>query len=618
MKKKTGKLINYLISLTLFVSIGGFSHNDSYAAEQISIKASVNSTTIGMLDTLELKITVESQNIMRVPSPKLPDLSNFLKVDSRTQTSTTLSIINGKTIKKKKTVHIYRLQPKKTGEYTIGPVVISYRGQIYSTLPIKITVIEGHVEKGETGDSTSVPDLRKITENLFLRVAPAEKEVYEGEQIFLTYKLYTKVEIDSVSLKENPDYNGFYRKEIFNANRLNFQRETLNDSEYDTSIIKKVAIFPLKPGEYRLDPLVLEATILLQNEDIFSVFSKPYILTLTSNDVTIKVKPLPEPEARINFSYIVGDLESSLSKREQTVRTGSTSTIYLTLRSTGNLTMISDPGIITSLKTRIYLSDTVEDIIEQKDKVYFIKKFEYTIIPEQSGNLEIKAPDFYYFDPVEMLYKKRSTKPISLRVVGPDISYERQLLGKQQKLTGVIFNYIKPDVKTLKNIAPVLTTSSFFYLAHITGIIVLLILFFFKIKSEKLHEDIKLYRYKKAKTIASRSLKIIDNLIEKAELIDAREIIYNTLREYVADKAEMKPQEITMKKLPEILVSLGISDGVIREVIKVMNKCYEERFSPSGEVSEEKIRNITNQTKKIIEEIEFELKEKTSLRKNKK
>ena len=74
----------------------------AHPAEQISIKASVNCNTIGMLDTLELKVTVESQNIMRVPSPRLPDLSNFLKIDSSTQTSTTLSIINGKTIKKKK------------------------------------------------------------------------------------------------------------------------------------------------------------------------------------------------------------------------------------------------------------------------------------------------------------------------------------------------------------------------------------------------------------------------------------------------------------------------------------------------------------------------------------
>ncbi len=582
----------------------------AHPAEQISIKAYVNSNTIGMLDTLELKVTVESQNIMRVPSPRLPDLSNFLKIDSSTQTSTTLSIINGKTIKKKKIVHTYRLQPKKTGEYIIGPVTITYKGQIYSTTPIKVTVVEGHVERGSAEEPSAAPDLRNITENLFLKVTPSEKEVYEGEQIFLTYKLYTQVEIDSVSLKENPDYNGFYRKEIFNANRLNFQRETLNDKEYETSLIKKVTIFPLKPGEYKLEPLVLEATVLLQNEEIFSVFSRPYTLTLTSNDVVIKVKQLPNPESRINFSYIVGTLETSLSKREQTIRTGSPSTVYLTLRSTGNLSLISDPGIITSLKARTYLSDTIEDVIEQKDKVYFIKKFEYTIIPEQNGELRISAPEFYYFDPVERKYKKRETVPISIRVVGPDISYERQLLGREQRLTGVIFNYIKPDVKSLKNTGSVLTSSPIFYLTHAIGIITLLILFFFKIKSEKLHEDIKLYRYKKAKNIASRSFKNIKHLMDESKLIDARELIYNTLREYIANKSGLKPQEITIKKLPEVLTHLGISDEIKKDVIKVMNTCYEERFSPVKDTNKEKIKDITDKTVALIDKIELELKEK--------
>ncbi|MBA7550485.1 hypothetical protein ES705_43001 [subsurface metagenome] len=163
----------------------------------------------------------------------------------------------------------------------------------------------------------------------------------------------------------------------------------------------------------------------------------------------------------------------------------------------------------------MYLSDTKIDKIEEKDKVSFIKKFEYTIIPEESGVLEISAENFMYFDTGTGSYTDAVAEPARINVTGTDIHQEKTILTSKREFAEGGFNFIKQNLKELKNISKNPFRNPVFYLYHLFLAAITGILFFIKLKSEKLKQDENLFKKKRARSIAMNILKEAGGTIEQ-------------------------------------------------------------------------------------------------------
>ena len=256
--KKTGK---YYLKLTLLCAILITVLNNAYSSEEIiNMHAIIDASRVGLLDTINLTVTIDTESAARLPRPELPDLKYFTVLNESTKSQSSISIVNGKTKRTKTITHTYLLKPDRKGTFTIEPISISYKGEEYKTDPITITIVEGRVKPDETallpGDDSEI-DVEKLKEEIFIIVKPENSTILEGEQLLVTYTLFSRLDIDSIVLKGSPDFSGFYKEDIYNATRLENKKETHEEKIYHTTMLKKVALFPIKSGVFSPKPLVL-------------------------------------------------------------------------------------------------------------------------------------------------------------------------------------------------------------------------------------------------------------------------------------------------------------------------------------------------------------------------
>ncbi len=601
--KKTGSVALFLLALFVLPWSAGF------CEKIVHVSAAVDAEEIGTGDTLTLTVTVETENVTRLPKPEIPEMRNFSVLNESSTSQTSISIINGKTTRSKTTTFTYILQPQKIGSFTIPPVTVKYGGTVYKTDPIRVTVVEGRVKKSTgplSSNNEQVIDEESLKKDIFIRIEPDKADVYEGEQIFLTYTLYSRLDIDSVSLRQNPSFPGFYIEDVFNATKLEYRKETYKDRIFTTSVIKKVALFPLQPGTYAPKPLVLEATVIIKNNDIFDIFGYPYTFNIESDEIQIHVRPLPNSRDRAKFNGIVGNLSADLIVPTTSVQTGESVTCYLSLQSSGNMSAVTDPGLQLSLNGRVYLSDTKNRMAEKKNRAYFIKKFEYTIIPEENGKLIISSPDFLYFDLESKNYVLISAQPVQITVSGENIVREKPLRERGKKhLTGSLL-FIKKDVKTLKNkhFAPL--HSPLFYIYHFTLISAVMVLILLKMNREKLEKNEWIVRKRRARAHAA----ILLNKTEQDEGPDydygtAIGDIHRALVTYIADKTGLSVQEVTNKNLSAILSTLNeLSDSTKRDIETVLQACTAFKFSSGTADDPQAVQNLREKTRQVIDEME--------------
>jgi len=583
---------------------------NAYSLDKIiNIFSELDSSEIGLLDTLTLTVTLDTENITKSLKPKLPDMEYFTVLNSSSQSQTSISIVNGKTTRTKTVTYNYILKPQIKGKFVIDPITVEYKGQLFKTDPIEVTVVEGYSKENfdqYMSDEKIYVDLEKLKNDIFILVAPEKSQIYRGEQIFLTYTLYTRVNIDNISLKQSPDFSSFYKEDIYNATRLDYKKKSYNGKIYNASIIKKAVIFPLKPGNYSLKPLILEATVILKDNDSFGFFGRPYTFNIKSNEIKIIVKPIPNNNTEYSFSHIVGDLSISLSKRENYINIGESTVVYLTLKSNGNLNNFENPGINLSKKGRVYLSDTRMDKIEEDNEVKFIKKFEYTVIPEESGDLEIKAGNILYYDTEIDNYKLKAVSPIKLKVTGKNIVEDEKTIRKESPFTKRGLNYIKGNVKTLMNArkSPIEGLTYYFY--HILLSLATCILFFLKVKRENLDTNDNLLRKKKAVQTSMEIIKRSSLMFNNNQYPEALDLIFKSLTTYIAYKSEKEPGEITSKTIGTILDKYFNIDNVLKEDVKnLLNECAMLKYSSKNITDIESIKILHEKAAKAIKELEL-------------
>ena len=170
-----------LVSVILF---SGLSYSQSFTA-------SANNTTVGVNDQFEVDFTFNGKDINGIRNFKAPGFANFLVLSGPNQ-STSMQIINGAV--SGSLTYSYILQPKNVGKYTIGIASAEYNGTTYKTSPLEINVLKGSVKPQQQQNNNSI-STKEIAENLFIRATVDRSHVYLGQQVTVTYKLYTRLNI---------------------------------------------------------------------------------------------------------------------------------------------------------------------------------------------------------------------------------------------------------------------------------------------------------------------------------------------------------------------------------------------------------------------------------------
>ncbi len=579
-----------------------------------SFTASVNNTTVGQNDQFQVSFTFSGTSLNGIKNFNPPAFNNFMILSGPNQ-STSMQIINSSV--SASMTYSYYMQPKNMGKFTIGSASINYNGKEFKSNPLSITVVKG-APKQQTQQqqqaSTTVSN-KEIGENLFIRAIADRDKVYMGEQVTVTYKLYTRLGIAAqMSVSKLPNYEGFWSEEINVPNTISFTTEMYNGKQYRVGILKKVALFPSQLGELSVTPFELNVPVQLQHRrqggNIFDdFFNDPFFNNVQtvnydakSNTLKVRVLPLPNKDVPKTFNGVVGEYTMSSQLDQTSVKTDQSMDLKLNITGTGNISLITTPQLNLPPGFDQYDPKT-SDQINRTGTINGTKTIDYLIVPRVAGKKEIPPIKFSYYSPGKHQYVTLSTQPYEINVAqGPNNGQSYAGLSKQDiKVLDQDIRYIKTTSNDIARIGDTELFGFGFWSTVVLPFAALVGLVTWKRKNDKLAGNIQLLRYQRAEKIARARFKTAKSLMEENNQTGFYSEISMALFGYLEDKLHISKADFTLEKATEELHKKNI-DGVLLDNLKnCTEKCEFARFAPSGNGSTEMNEMYNDMTNVIIE-----------------
>lgn len=598
-------------------------------AQELSVEANVDETRPGVDQPFTLVISVSGKNINSVPEPVLPTLNDFLVVGRTSSSSTSFNIVNTQVSSSQTIQYIYQLQPRQTGKFTIGSAVVTFNGTAYRTAPIAIEVVQASA--GGSGGSRSAappPPSRSSAqpynkEDLFLRAIVDKKQVYLGEQITVTFKLFTRMQVANAQYDRQPSFTGFWSEELFSAQHLDYQQqEVLDGKRYSTAILKKIALFPTVTGSQTIDPLTLICDVpvasgrnLLDNffNDPFDPFSaRTRQVEIRTAPQTVAVLPLPREGQPAAFGGAVGQfsIKGSIDKSKSEV--GQPLTLTVDVSGDGNIKSVQELQLPDLAIFKQYASESKDTITPHDGRIGGRKTFSYVLIPLQPGDQRIDPVTFAFFDPVARTYKTVSTDPIPLSIApGKDGTMTLGVVPQKLEVTQSRqdIQYIKPETVDLSNQDEPLYRTGWYWLFHLIPVIAVGAALAYRTHSDRLLNDVGYARWRRAYVEAKRELGAAEKALEVADLVQAFAHISNALFRYIGNKYNQPTAGLTTQQLTELLAAQMIDEATIVKIRQCLEACDMARFAPTL-LTEASTREVFSVARNAIESIEQHLVKK--------
>jgi len=423
------------------------------SAEQTRFTMSApNAVEVGKQFRLSLTLNEKGSNLKLPPGIE----NNFdILMGPSTSQSISMSNINGQTSQEITFGFTYILRAKQEGNFELRPASIEVGGKIFESNSIKIQAVKAQSKPAQPqaggGGATdseqpqgTPQNVELGSDNLFVRVEMSKQNVFKGEQIVATVKLYVNPNIpvagfDEVNL---PTYEGFYTQDVEIPQQVNFTREVYDNKIYQVGILKKTILFPQQIGRLTVEPFNMSLLVQQQVkqrsffDDFFNSF-RTVKATISSKPVTVNVKDIPRATA--DFMGGVGNFNITSEISSQDVTTNDAVTLKVTISGSGNIRLINTPKLALPSDFEIYDPKTTDNVSVTNSGVSGTKTIEYLFQPRFEGEYTIPAIPFTYFNPATGSYETKSTSAYQLRV-------EK---GSGEQTAAVVGSMRKEDVQLL-------------------------------------------------------------------------------------------------------------------------------------------------------------------------
>lgn len=612
MKFAKRSIILFLLIMTLNLTLTG---------QEVEFRATANSE-VAVGDQFRLIYSVNAQ----ANGFKAPPIKDFSILSGPNQSSSSsMQIINGQVSRSVEYSYTLLLQANKEGTYTIAPASVNVDGKVMQSNAVTIKVVKGNPQQRQNQQQGTQEAAAEISaSNLFIKASVNKNNPYQGEQVIVTYKIYTRVPVSEYSITKTPSLTGFWTENLIKEDTpLNQYRETLNGAEYIVAEIKKDAIFAQKSGKLVIEPL--EMTVIAQVEkkrrrasdpfeDFFnnSFFGSSYQnvrKTLNSNSITLNVKALPEIKNSSDFNGAVGKFSIAASVDKNTVKANDALTLKFTVTGAGNLKLIDKPNFVFPKDFDVYDPRIIDDIKTSANGITGKRTFEYLLVPRNHGNYSIKSVPFIYFDLVAGNYKTLATSDFNITVekgTGND-AYVRAGVEKED------FQYIGTDIRYI-NTAPfklkpvnafLFGKPTFWFLLMLPLVLFVLFVIIWQ-KELKKRSNLALMRNKKATGIARKRLKAAEAHLNSGNQSAFYTEVSSALWGYISDKFNIPRSELSIDSVNGALTKKNVRQELIDKFVLTLNNCEYARFAP-GDKSEV-MKNLYTEALEVITQTEQELK----------
>lgn len=600
----------------LFLAIG------IAAAQEISVQAP-SEVYAGDNFTVRFVVNEQAKNF------RGPSFKGFsLRSGPHTSSSTSMSFINGQMSHSVSTTFSYTLTADVEGTFTVDAASCTANGKQVSSKPFTIKVNKADPNRrqqpSQQNRSRSSYDPwqqdpqqeQHITEkNLFARASINKANPYQGEQIIVTYKIYTQVPISQFAIDKLPGNRGFWAEDLSEGREIKQYEETVDGQRYQVAEIRRGALFAQENGKLTIEPLDLNVLAMVQRQrrrtgTIFDLFDDPFFSAreaveraLSTNRINVNVRPLPEAPA--GFTGGVGhfDVQGGLSL--DNVKANEAVSYRISINGTGNLMLIGVPEPEFPGSFEVY-DPRVEDNIKRSDNgISGSRSYEWVLIPRSQGRYTIPALHFVFFDPSTSQYITRTVAAQEIEVApgkagGTSATYDP---------TGQVnkdINYIHP-VGRLHRIKQQSHASWLFYAIAALVVLATAAILILVRRRYAAEQDVVSMRRKRALQLARKRLKRAENHLKTGNTNSFYEEIYRAIWGCLSDKYSIELAKLNRESVTQCLMEKDVPAERQESIMKVLQDVDIARFgghSGNGDNdTRTQMQTIYNEALQMIAEI---------------
>lgn len=596
------RLIIFLLTFTLCA-----------AASAQSFTASVTKNTVVVGEQLQVTFTIEG-NAKNFGPPAWGDFNVLGGPYQSNQTSWVNGVVTAST------GLTYVVQAKKEGKLTIGAATVEVNGKKLSSNSITITVVKNQTQgqgNQQGGDANGLS-----AKNVFLKAFVDKTNVYRGEAITVTYKLYFNVNVYNYSLEKAPSFTGFFNQDIKMPDQPVIYNENINGVQYKVAALKKVVLFPQQSGTLSIDEMKGECVARIQVKrnrnpnDPFDVFNDPFFggsvqdvkVAIKTEPVKITVKDFPA-NAPESFKGAVGHyvMDSHLDRNE--TKANDAVNLKVKIGGKGNLKLLENPTVNLPPQIETYEPKVNENISVNEGGTSGSKTFEYLMIPRNEGNYEIPSIEFTYFDLDKKSYVTLSSGKLNLKV-GKGEGNAATLV-EANSITKADVAVLGKDIRFIKTNAIIFSEtgngfygSPLFYILLLSPFALLAVAFMYSQKLNELNSNVMLVKSKGATKLANKRLALAKKFMNENKTNEFYEETYKALNGYLSDKLAIPVADLTKETAAAKLFTRKVSNETVSKLTGTLDMCEFARFAPAAASAPQ---TIYNDAVNIITKIEDEI-----------
>lgn len=603
--------------LVIVVAVAAAGLPRAAAAQPLRFTLDVSPQTGGIEDTYSATVHIEVSGVAGPDRYWHPDFGDFEVASTQTKqgTSTVLDPTRGHEIR---TVILrrYELKPSRGGRLRIRPAKMRLAGREYATESVMVQVGPASGLAGGTSGSDPVaatsadptaagsigvpgfvePDPRHREEDMFIHVVADKREVFVGEQVTVTWLIYTRSEILKFEPKP-PSLNGLWPEVLYEPDAYFTYHETsVGGSPYVVAIVSKRALFPTQPGRLEVKPF---------RAKVASLSSSPgQSHDLASRAVSIRVKPLPSgAPAGFDPTY-VGQFQIEASVDRNQIEASESLTLMVKVKGQGAIRRTEAPKLSFPGFSFRAPRDTQDQVDVASGVVRGERTYRYWTTPEQGGQLTIPPIQLAYFDPSAGGYKVASSRPIPILVRGDPGKLARPPDG------GARENLIPRDIRLLheadaisSRAVPRLYRSGWFWgLAVLPPLAFALVLVVDRVR-QQLKKETPRSRLRRARGRARKRFRMAEIHLRGNRPAKFFGELARVLYDHIEERLGQPVQSMTREELRGFLGDKGFDAATIQLIDESLESFDFARFAPTAAGPGE-MRAQLRQLRELLQRIE--------------
>lgn len=572
------------------------------AAQDVSVRASVNEATIGTEEALSYSITVQGSDGSNIRTPNPPETEGLSLLQSIPGTSRNVSIVNGRVSQSISFNWTYR--PVREGEARLGSASVTVGDNTFTTEPITVRVVPQSERPARTPrrdpfssllgqPQQAEPPPQPDDRDIFIRAVPSSRTAYRNQQVTVQYRLFFRdgIQLRQSRLTDSWDAEGFWREELDVDTRPVPQVVVENGLRYNTIVLKRAALFPTRTGELSVDPLRIETEAMVPSsrdpfQSFFALRSRFTPVELSSEPIEIETRPLPDG-APDSFNGAVGTLGMTTRLSRSEVEVGESIELTVRISGTGNIATLDAPPIELPASFERY-DPRIETTIDRSGtSLNGAKTFSWVIIPRANGTYDLPPVEFSWFDPGREEYRIIRSDPFTITVTGA-ANVPASLVATTN---GLPVDDFAPAFRTASEWTRTSRTplhrAWWAYGLLIIPIGLLVGVLAFDRYRSRLTADVSWARGRRAHPLSRKHLRQAAELMDEGRTAAFFEELDRAVLGFVGNRLNVAERGFTRAGLRSVLSTRGVPSDVLDRLTRLLDHCDRGRYAPASETPDD-------------------------------